>query len=55
LQPLRDSNGAIVVADDQAINLEVMKSSLKEFNLLKKCSFAINGQEAVDQVERAID
>ena len=43
------------MADDQAINLEVMKSSLKEFNLLKKCSFAINGQEAVDQVTRTID
>jgi CheY-like chemotaxis protein len=39
----------IIVAEDQIINMEVIKSKIREEGLLDRCEFCYNGQEAVDR------
>jgi len=50
-----DKMGAIVAADDQLINLEVLKNSLNEIGVCEKVQFCVNGQEAIDAVKRIIE
>lgn len=43
----------IVVAEDHLVNLQILRKQLDYPQLLDKCSFHTNGQEAIDRV-RAI-
>lgn len=43
--------GKIVAADDQNINIEVLKTDFAELNLTDKVEFASNGQEVIDLVK----
>ena len=38
----------IIAADDQVINIEVLRNQLQELNLADKTEFCVNGQEAID-------
>ena len=40
--------GHIIVAEDQAINVAVLRNSFKELDLDKNCSYCINGQQTID-------
>lgn len=44
----------VVVADDQLINIEVIKSHLAELGLAGSCCFCINGQETIDAVKSIV-
>ena len=46
--------GSVVVADDQHINLEVLKNTLTELGIIDKTQFCVNGQEAIDVSKRII-
>jgi CheY-like chemotaxis protein len=35
--------GSILVADDQLINLEVLKNTLREIGIAEKASYYVNG------------
>jgi hypothetical protein len=50
--PLSDMK--VVVADDQLINIEVIKSHLAELGLAGSCCFCINGQETIDAVKSIV-
>jgi hypothetical protein len=45
----------VVVADDQLINIEVIKSQVAELGLTSCCSFCINGQETIDTVKSIVE
>ena len=47
--------GSIIVADDQLINLEVLKNTLREIGVKEKASYYVNGQEAIDAAKRMIE
>ena len=47
--------GIIVVADDQAINLEALKISLKAVELFVGSEFYINGQQVIDRVKVVVE
>lgn len=42
----------LIVADDQLINLEVLKSQLTEMGVQEKCTYCVNGQDAMLQMKR---
>lgn len=46
--------GRILVAEDQLINIQVIKSQLAELGLINRTTFCTNGQEAVDEVARTL-
>jgi CheY-like chemotaxis protein len=46
--------GLIVVADDQHINLEILKQHAKALGIEEKTRYCINGQEVIDTVERIV-
>ena len=45
----------IIVAEDQMINLAVLKGNLGELGLTSKCEFVMNGQDAVEKCCKIID
>lgn len=45
----------IVVAEDQMINLAVLKGNLSELGLTSKCEFVMNGQDAVEKCCKIIE
>jgi CheY-like chemotaxis protein len=45
----------ILIAEDQLINVEVLKQNLRELNLLDGCHFAFNGEDAVKQAIKTIE
>ena len=45
----------IIVAEDQMINLAVLKGNLGELGLSKKCEFVMNGQDAVEKCCKIIE
>ena len=47
--------GKIIVADDQVINLELIKMSIQEINLMDLSEFYINGQQVVDRVKQIVN
>ena len=47
--------GKIVAADDQNINIEVLKTDFAELNLTDKVEFASNGQEVIDLVKEIFE
>jgi CheY-like chemotaxis protein len=49
------ANARIVAADDQLINIEVLKSNIEELGLASTCDFCINGQDTIDTVKRIVD
>ncbi len=44
----------IIAADDQLINLEVLKSKLTEIGVQEKVTYCVNGQDTIDQAKRII-
>jgi CheY-like chemotaxis protein len=50
-----DKISRIVAADDQLINLEVLKTQLTEIGLHSKCTYCIDGQVVIDEVKRILD
>jgi CheY-like chemotaxis protein len=46
---LRKLNGKIVVAEDQAINVEILKGYFETLRLVSDVTICINGQEAIDK------
>ena len=44
-----------MVADDQLINIEVIKTHLTELGHINTCNFCINGQETIDKVKELVD
>jgi hypothetical protein len=59
LQTYFDSNkkleGKIIVADDQLINLEVIKSYTQIMGLFDLIMFCIDGQKAIDVAKKELD
>jgi CheY-like chemotaxis protein len=45
----------ILVADDQAINLEVIKQHLNRLNFMGISHFAVDGQECIDSAKEIFD
>lgn len=43
--------GKIIAADDQNINIEVLKTDFAELNLTNQVEFASNGQQVIDLVK----
>ena len=39
--------GKIILADDQLINLEVLKSQIEELGQLNRCEFCYDGEKAL--------
>ena len=48
-------DGTILVADDQAINLEVIKQHLERLDFVGTKHFAVNGQECIDSAIEIFD
>ena len=46
--------GAIVVADDQHINLEIMKQLTQQLGVQNETHFGVNGQQAIDIVKKIV-
>ena len=44
-----DNVTRIIAADDQLINLEVLKYQMSEIGIAEKCLYCINGQAVVDK------
>lgn len=44
----------IIVADDQALNIETISRLLEKYDVLEYTSFATNGQEAIDCAKEVI-
>lgn len=44
-----------MAADDQLINLEVLKTQLIEIGLHSKCTYCIDGQVVIDEVKRILE
>ncbi len=44
----------IIAADDQLINLEVLKSKLTEIGVQEKVTYCVNGQDTIDRAKRII-
>lgn len=45
----------IIVAEDQLINIEVLKNQLNSFGLIAKTLFSINGAEAIKAAKMLVD
>lgn len=45
----------IIAADDQNINIEVLKSDFAELEISKKVEFAHNGQQVIDIVRNTFE
>lgn len=45
---IKTITGKILVADDQLINLEVVKAQLSELNLIDQCEFFLNGLDVYE-------
>jgi CheY-like chemotaxis protein len=45
----------IIAADDQNINLEVLKSDFAELAISNKVEFASNGQQVIDLVKETFN
>ena len=52
--PLRPA-GKIIAADDQNINIEVLKTDFAELNLSDQVEFASNGQQVIDLVKETFE
>ena len=44
--------GKIIVADDQEIMIESLKSSIKNLGLIEQAEFYQNGQQVIDRVKQ---
>ena len=53
--PRRKLQGHIIVAEDQIVNLEVLKSFIFKLGLLENTIFCIDGQKAIDAAKNALD
>lgn len=51
---IKNANTKIIVAEDQMINMQVIKSQLKQLGLINESEFCYNGDEAVDQAIKII-
>lgn len=49
------SNDTILAADDQMINLEVIKQHLKRLNFIGLSNFAVDGQDCIDSAQEIFD
>ena len=45
----------IVVAEDQRINLDVLKGHLQEIGVYGDCAFCIDGQQTIDTCKEILD
>lgn len=48
-------NARIVAADDQLINIEVLKQQIETLGLTSTSDFCVNGQETIDTVQRIVN
>lgn len=46
---------SILIAEDQLINVEVLKQNLSQFKLIDNCSFVFNGEDAVNRATQIIE
>ena len=46
--------GLIFVADDQHINLEIIKQHMHALEMEKECRYFINGQQVIDAVTKVV-
>jgi hypothetical protein len=46
--------GLIFVADDQHINLEIIKQHMHALEMEKECRYFINGQQVIDAVAKVV-
>ena len=47
--------GRIIVAEDQHINLDILKTYMETLGILENCDFCVNGQIAIDRAKSLID
>ena len=47
--------GKIIVADDQLMNLEVIKGYTERLEIFSKTEFCIDGQKAIDMAKNVLD
>lgn len=52
---IQNSHSKIIVAEDQMINMQVIKSQLNQLGLAQACDYCYNGEQAVDQAIAIID
>jgi len=45
----------IIVAEDQLINLQVIKNQISTLKLTSKTTFCTNGQDAIDAVRKVLE
>jgi CheY-like chemotaxis protein len=45
----------IIVAEDQLINMEVIKDLFEQINLARQCQFCYNGKETVECANKLIE
>ena len=48
-------NARIVVADDQLINIEVLRQHIDELGMSDTCDYCINGQQTIDTVKSLVN
>lgn len=54
-RPISDEYCRILVAEDQHINIEVMKSQLNRLGKIGMCDFCFNGEEALKLAQHLIE
>ena len=55
LGSFKDKIRQIIVAEDQALNLHVLKNQLSKLDLLARTTFCTDGQEAINRVKTILD
>jgi CheY-like chemotaxis protein len=43
------------VADDQVINITVTKQIMTQIKVIDRCSFAMNGQDAINKIQQEVE
>ncbi len=51
---IKDFRPDIIVAEDKHVNIEVLREQFTELGAIDRCSFALDGQEAIDLVKTAV-
>lgn len=45
----------IIIAEDQPINIQVIKYQLESFNIISSCEFCFNGEEVIELAKEIYD
>jgi hypothetical protein len=54
IKPRNLNTGMILVAEDQHVNIEILKDRLAELKVFPRCNFVLDGQEAIDRVKALV-